>query len=146
MPDEKSIKSGKNYALRLLSRSSMHSCKLRFKLKARLYDEETQEIIIQQIKDLGFIDDEQYVARFVELLQKRGKSRLEIQNKAYLYKIPLSELKNSFFDEKSTLLELIKKRYPILLEKGADYRLRAKALQSLYRRGFSTEILNLNCD
>lgn len=141
MSAEESVKRGKKYALWLLSRASMHSHKLDFKLKEKEYDEETRKKVLQEMQDLGFIHDAEYVARFVELLQKRGKSWREIIRKASEHKIPLSEIQDRQGDDQAVLLELIRKRYPVLLDKGADFKLRAKALQALYRRGFSHEVL-----
>lgn len=127
------------YAYWLLARRSMHSFKLARCLKEKGYSDGVREKILQEITQSGLLNDRDYVAHFIAKWQKAGKSYAQILQKAKLQEIPLSEIKQVKIDDSEVLLKLIHKRYPQLLEKKGDFRIKQKAIQALLRRGFSLE-------
>ncbi len=124
-------------SLHKLSRRAMHTKELRAYLAERHYSDRAIEYALQELMRLGTLNDNEYEAQFVKRLQRQGKSRREIIYKANQRGITPYALDEHLAPEEETLHALIQKRYPILLDKAADFAKRQKALQALVRRGFS---------
>ena len=137
-------KKARRLAYAKLARRSMHSCRLKKDLEEKGFSHEICENVIKTLENQGFLNDSEYVEYFVQKWVKLGKSRLEIVKKAQVQVIPAQELKKILVDDTQALMSLMQKRYPVLLDKNGDKKLKAKAIRSLLLKGFSFEIINKN--
>lgn len=130
---ELEVKGGMRYALALLSRRSAHSKVLEQALRRHYLEPEVIAEVIAYCKRQGWLDDESWIERHVEVWQAKGKSPLAI--KAYLRSKGVSA--DLSLDEQGSLAALIKRKFPQLLQPNLPYPERARILKTLQRRGFS---------
>ena len=142
------MKSEEKQALKIayakLARRAMHSERLKKDLEQRGISCEICQNVIKTLENQGFLNDSAYVEHFVQKWVQRGKSRPEILKKAHVQRITVQEIEKFLIDDNQALITLIQKRYPILLEKNGDKKLKNKAIRSLLMKGFSFEIINQN--
>ena len=131
-----------NWAIRWLSRSSLHSQTLAQKMHKKGFSTPAIEKVLVRLAQSGFLDDAAYTTRFVQKLLESGKSALQIYAKAKAASLPLTEVRAVLGSEEAqnlrtpTLQRLIERKYPILLQ-NAPPAAKRKALAALLRRGFS---------
>lgn len=76
--DSEEYSRAKRYALWSLSRKNTHSYFLRKKLLERLVQEKTVQKIIDELSSKGYLDDQAWLAHYIEQRQKRMGRRLII--------------------------------------------------------------------
>ena len=130
------MKSALQLALTKLSRKAMHSQEVRRVLTQKGFSEEDVEAALQELTRLGVLNDGDYEAQFVKRLERQHKSRRQILLKATQLGLPLDAIRAQLGSEDEVMKALIRKRYPVLMDKNASYQERQQALGALYRRGF----------
>jgi regulatory protein len=141
LPEEKAlerlheleVKGGIRYALALLSRRSAHSKALEQVLRRLYLEPEVIAEVVAYCRQQGWLDDESWIERHIEVWQSQGKSPLAI--KAYLRSKGVST--DLQLDEQGSLEALVRRKFPQLLSPNLPYTERAKILRTLQRRGFS---------
>lgn len=121
----------------MLARRSMHSKELIARLEKKLFSVEAINHALKELERLGLINDAEFEAYFVKKLQRQGKSRRQIEQKAREKGIPLKQLDHLLVPDDEPLRSLIERKYPVLLDKKAPVKDRQRAVQALLRRGFS---------
>ena len=124
-------KKAKSYILRLLAARDYPSVTLIQKLTQKGFSEEVIEEMITWVKEQGFVDDERYLQALINQEVKIGRSPIAIRWKLRMKGLPS---KSVDIDEE-TQKEQIRKLLPKL---SSDKR---KAMASLYRRGFTSELI-----
>lgn len=130
----------KGYVLWRLSKQSYHSEQLAKLLRDRLVQDHTIDRVIQEYRDLGFLDDESWMQNFMRVQQKRyslpfilsklyakGFSSETIQRLSNEWKNPEEELQ--------AIQHLIKTRYRSKDLK--EPKSRQKVIASLARKGYA---------
>lgn len=129
-------------ALDILSRADCSEADLKRKLSLKDYPTEVVEDALNYVKKFNYINDERYAENY---LNYRGKSKSKRQLKMELISkgIDGSIIENLMMDERSdeeALYNLLKKKIKNP-EEMDDEKIR-KIYAYLYRRGFSSEIIN----
>lgn len=146
------ITRGKRHVFHLLARRDYTESEIRKKLVKGHYDVDDQTLIIDYFRELGYIDDVQYVTKFYNY-HKGSKSRLVIEQKLKLKGILDTVLKEVLAEEVGEKDAYIAarahafKKYGNKDMKKEDY---PKMVQFLMRKGFNyplckkiiTEIMN----
>lgn len=128
-------KGGIRLALSSLSRRSYPSQKLRDLLKKHFLHDVTVDKIITWCMEKGYLDDTSWVEQRISSLRARGKSSQDIS-----YRLRREGIHSSLQDDDTAVLKkLIQKKYPQLLQQDLPYKEKAKAIQSLLRKGFSLQ-------
>ena len=151
---EKLLTSAKEFSLFLLQIRSRTESQLRSKLEGKKFY--TSEIIDECIKDLkkyGYIDDDSYCERYIEL-NKNSKSYRVMRLKLYQKGIP-NDILDKYFsskddgdikkkekDEKETAKKLLEKKVGDLsIIKDMEFKEKSKLFAYLARKGFSYDII-----
>lgn len=139
----------KNYVLRLLAKRSYFEKELKKKLSLKNYPSEIIDCVIEDIKNLGYIDDEKYAEQFVEhhlKIRKYGLNRIsnDLQRKGVSRNIIDKLIKHKTDDNliKENIHILAQKKYKSLINKETDMR---KILQKIYShlasKGYNNELI-----
>lgn len=138
----------KSYALRRLSLQGMLSAALVRSLKERLVSQTTIERVLQDLCELGLINDDEWAASFIrtQQLKKFGPRAIaqKLANKGIKRETLQLALEQSasFDDQKTAILKLLQSRYS---KRGlSDFKEKRKVVASLVRRGFDLTLV-LNC-
>ncbi|MCX7904376.1 MAG: recombination regulator RecX [Caloramator sp.] len=148
--EESEIKSAYNYALHLLERKMYPENQIRNKLLKKGYNETVVEKTIAKLKDYGFINDEEYVKRYIEfsITKKLGSRRIaaNLKQKGLFIKEKDIDIKNEILYENAKSLALkklksidkdkrnIKQRlYNYLVYRGYDNELIFKVLKEILK-------------
>lgn len=127
----------KEKALWLISYRDHSEGELRQKL-SRDFGEEAVEKAIEKLKELNFLNDENFAKKYAESLSQKHLSERQIQQKLRLKGIDrdltTETVEELNLDEKEEIRALINKKYLRKLESEADLRRTVAALQ---RRGFA---------
>jgi regulatory protein len=137
----------KQRALSFLSRRFHSERELFLKLKTKSYDERLIKIVLKEMKEKSFIDDQIFANHFVEekLNKKKwgkNKIRAALFNKGVSASIIDEVFQSlvSFTDQNETALELVKKKYENLKLREDDLKkLKQKIISFLLSRGFDYE-------
>ncbi len=137
---EISYKVGKNYALRLLSRQSYHSKKISRKLSMQGILQETIDLLIEELKKGGYLQDRDYVERWIQAHIKKGWGKTAILAKLRMQGFNVQEADRLIdrllpFEEQQKMME---KEIERLCRKGFS---REKTIRSLQRKGFSLDLI-----
>lgn len=130
----------KGYILWRLSTQSYHSEQLAKLLRDRLVQDRTIDKVIQEYREMGFLDDESWLQSFMRAQQKRYSLRF-ILNKLHakgLSSETIQRLANEWKnpdEELQSIQHLIKTRYRSKDLK--DYKSRQKVIASLARKGYA---------
>lgn len=138
----------KRYALKRLSTQAMLSTRLSRSLKERLVSENAIEIVIYELRELGLLNDKEWVASFVRVQTSRRVGPRAIAQKLAGKGVRggnVAEALDGMWDpaeQKKGIRHLLNTRYAKRNLK--DPRERQKVIASLARRGFElSEILSL---
>lgn len=133
-------KSALSYALFLLARRSYYSEALREKLRSQGISSAIISSLLEEMKQLGYLQDEEYLSAWVKAEIRKGRSSLMIRARA----------KQKGFASES-VSRLLEKLFPINLQsETAILQIKKlqkrgypkeKILQSLQRRGFSYSMI-----
>jgi len=138
-------KGGIRYAVRALSKQSLHSQQLKKRLLERDVDPDVVEEIVEYCRDQGWIDDDAWVEGRIRHWQQQVKSSIDIKQRFRALGIAPPSL-----DDRAALEKLIQKKYSGLLGGSIPYLSKHKMIQALIRRGFSysliQEVLSKNSD
>ncbi|MEG1384403.1 MAG: RecX family transcriptional regulator [Oscillospiraceae bacterium] len=129
----------KNKALDLLSMRDHSEYELRQKLM-KTYDEDTAALAVQKVSELKLTDDGTFARRYAsELIESKGQSKRaaaqKLREKGISREIIEQTLTKYGDDETQQLLELVKKKYRVKLEKENG---RKSVFAALMRKGFSS--------
>jgi len=106
------------YAVRLLSKKDYSQIKITQKLKDRGYDSDHVESAINQIIQLGYLREDNYIEGRIKSFMLKGWSKEHIQQKLKQESldVPYEEIEKVFeeyeYSEESQILFLIKKKIP----------------------------------
>lgn len=132
----------KGYVLWRLSSKSYHSEQLAKLLSERLVQSQTIVDVIQEYREMGFLDDEAWLQSFIHSQQKRYGLRF-ILNKLHtkgLSSETIQRLANDWINpdqEVQAICHLIRTRYHS--KNLNDYKTRQKVMASLARKGYAFE-------
>ncbi|MBK7629686.1 MAG: regulatory protein RecX [Ignavibacteriales bacterium] len=138
----------KQRAISFLARRFHSERELLLKLKTKSYEERLIKIVLKELKEKSFIDDQIFTNHFVEekLNKKRwgkNKVRAALFNKGVSATI-IEEVLQSFdsdLDQNEVASELAKKKYETLKSRESDLRkLKQKIISFLLGRGFDYEV------
>lgn len=130
------------YVLWRLSSQSYHSEQLIKVLRDRLVQSHTALRVIQEFREMGFLDDESWVENYIRSQKKRYGLRY-IFNKLQLKGISSETIQRLEIDWKDpneeieAIRHLIKTRYRS--KDFSDFKTRQKIIASLARKGYSFE-------
>jgi regulatory protein len=138
----------KKYSFDLLSRSPKSEKEIRTKLKQKKISESNIVKVITSLKDLKFLDDENYAKLFLESkLRNNPAGKIVIKNKLRekgIDKELIEESLENFYDDaleekkaESILLKYLKKK-----SKEDKFKLKQKCFQHLVSKGFSFDLVN----
>lgn len=136
----------KNYVLWRLSTQSYHSEQITKLLRDRLVQDHTIEQVIQEYREMGFLNDESWLQSFMSTQQKRYSLRL-ILNKLHgkgFSSETIQRLANDWKnpdEELQAIQHLIKTRYRSKDLK--DYKSRQKVMASLARKGYAFDQIQI---
>ncbi len=144
---EKTVKRGRQYALRLLTIKDRTTNELADRLRRKGFNEDVIDNVIAEMQDLGYVDDKKYAMHFAQLratCNKFGPYRIRIElEKRGISKDMAEDTVMRIFQEgreEANALEVAKQW---IARKGIDDR--EKALRRLYaylaRRGFAPDIV-----
>ncbi len=114
----------------------MHTVEIEASLAKKGYTEGEIKEAIRELERLGYTNDNDFIVQFVRREERSHKSPRQILAKARMKGLPLAEVKERLSPQEETMRSLIKKKYPVLLDKDASYQQKQKARGALYRRGF----------
>lgn len=135
----------KNYAIRRLSLQAMLSSALVRSLKERLVSDPVIEIVVNELIEIGFVNDTEWAASFVRSQsgRKMGPRAIaqKLAKKGVRGKILEEALEKSWDSgEQETLIQqLLKSRYA--KKNLKDLKERQKVVASLVRRGFDLNVI-----
>ncbi len=138
----------KQRALSFLSRRFHSERELFIKLKSKSYEEKLIKIVLGDLKEKSFIDDQVFANHFIEEKLKRklwgkNKIRAALFSKGVSVSI-IDEVLKSFDseeDQNETALALVQKKYENLKKRETDNKkLKQKLISFLLRRGFEYEV------
>ena len=131
----------KLYAYRRLAKKNQPSTELKQALVTRFVSEETASQIIQELRQKGYLNDEEWIETFVRYQLERRRGPRDIEMKLRSKGIPeelieqvLKDLDNSE-DRKERIRELIQKKYHEV--DFSDFHQKQKVIAALSRRGYS---------
>lgn len=132
------LKRAKSRALWYLDRMDYTRKTLNEKLLKAGFSKKSSIAVIENLCDLGLIDDKRYAERMAQRLLENNLSKREVLNKMYLKGVPLDLAKEVLndceADENFQIKSLIegKYAYKLTLENGVE-----KVFAALIRKGFS---------
>ena len=135
----------KLYALRRLSAQSLPSTTLARALRQRLVTEETIERLNEELKQQGYLNDEEWTASYVrgQIARKRGPKAIvqKLAHKGISEEQAHSALESASGadQQKQAIAKLIQTRYAS--RNLSDFKERQKVIASLARRGFDLSII-----
>lgn len=141
-------KRARNRALNLLDKKDYTTEEIRRKLREGLYPEEIIEDAVLWLTDLGFLDDERYAMRYVELHYSSDSKRNILQKLSLrgigkdviLSSLDAYEAEHPDSGERETLLAYMQRKNinPCEMSQEEIYKKQA----ALMRKGFSYEIIS----
>lgn len=138
-------KQAKNYAIRRLSQMNLPSAKLAKSLKERLVSEPTITLLIQNLSEEGFINDQEWVNSFVRVQSQRKMGpraiAMKLASKGMASEQADEILRESLTDEKQreSIKQLLASRYRTRDLK--DFHEKRKVIASLLRRGYDYSLV-----
>ena len=138
----------KQRALSFLARRFHSEKELLIKLKQKSYEERLIKLVLNELKEKSFIDDQVFTNHFIEEKLKRkrwgkNKIRAALFNKGVSASIidEVFQYFDSEVDQNLAALELTKKKYENLKKRESDNRkLKQKLISFLLSRGFEYEV------
>lgn len=133
--------SAKMAALRLLAKKQFFSGELRKKLQQRGYSLQEIEEALCWLEELGYLNDQEHLQRFVAMKSCKGYGieaiRYQLREKCK------PEISCSMKQETEAIAAFLAKRYPNW--QGVEYKQRQSLFSILRRRGFSIEAIEKVC-
>ena len=133
------------FVLVKLAKRALHSQKIDNMLKERLIHAKTRKKVIERLDELYMLDDSAYICSFVQSNIRRGKSFIQIIEKAKRNMLPIDQIKqvmqNNVDLSKESLKKLIKQKFPALFLPNQDKNTTYKAKRRLCMRGFSFGVI-----
>lgn len=132
----------KGYVLWRLSTQSYHSEQLSQLLYARLVQSQTIDCVIQECKEMGLLNDENWLENYIRMQQKRHPLRF-ILSKLHSKGLSVNTLEslekkwNDPEEEIQIIQHLLESRYHS--KDLSQYKIRQKVMTALLRKGFGFE-------
>ncbi len=121
----------KDYALFCLARSAYHSRVLFLKMRQKGFDPNESNEVIVYLQKMGYLDDRDYLARFVDSQKRQGYGPKMILCKLWQKQIGKEEaIEFLSFDQSAAIRAFLQKNNRIKCQE------RPKLISSLIRRGF----------
>ena len=143
--EEKEKRAAKLYALRLLNRQLYHSTDLAERLKKREHSQEIIRPLIDELLELGYLDDLAYVRGRVKSEFRKTHGPRWVRQKLREKGIPRDEVElvlSETYDEEQAREQLCRialTRYSKL--DPTDFKDRQKLMAALQRRGYDFQII-----
>ncbi|MFQ5952741.1 MAG: regulatory protein RecX [Candidatus Omnitrophota bacterium] len=144
--ENKELKRGKTYCLRLLSLRPRSEREIEFRLKSKGYSDRSRKELLELLKSEGLVDDAEFARQWIDSRIRsnpKGKRALrqELASKGVAGEVieKVFSEKVSQLDEKAIAGELVKKTLA-KEKKEQGWKLKGKLYQYLLRRGISSEI------
>lgn len=135
-------KNALNYSLNLLSKYYKTTHELKKKLKEKGYSDDAINSVIEKLKALGYLNDEQYIEAYIR--SKQGVNKKNLYNKLIQKGLDREQvqsyLNNTDIDEYNIAMKAAEKKLKSL--KGNPYEKKAKLYSYLYSKGFEYETCN----
>lgn len=138
MDDE--AKEAVRYAMDYLTRADKTEWQLRDKLRKKEYSEEAADMALGYVKAFGYIDDERYAARYIEIYSS-GMSRMKLRTGLMRRHVPEDiidrAIENADIDDICALRKDMKK---ILADRDLsemDRKEKQKVMAKAYRKGYN---------
>lgn len=123
-------------ALRLLARRAHSEWELRQKL-LQYHDEFSVDVVIQDLLEVGFLNDEEFALARAGHLAEQGRSRREIAERLRAVGVGRDDIetaqRETDVDEYNRALQVLQKSYLVKLRAGE----REKVIAAMARRGFT---------
>lgn len=134
----------KNSALGLLARRDHSILELSQKLTRYTEDKLLIVEVIQELKDLGFLDDARFADMFISARISRGKGPIKIQQDLLLKGLDSELIEKKLENYSAEWLAMAEnvRRKKFGSTKPADFISRAKQMRFLQYRGFLVEHIN----
>jgi len=133
----------KSKALDILSRKSISSGSLRDYLKSKGYDDIVITEIINELEELGYIDDYSYALMFLEYAREKLWGRKKIVYELGKKGVDINTIEDAMSEAELPLerevAEHIKMKYA--LEDIKDYKVRQKIIRFYSSRGFEISVI-----
>lgn len=147
--EEKEIADAKEKVLRLLNRRMYAEKEIREKLHTKGYEEETIEVVVQDLKEISIINDYAFTKAFVsDRLRLKPEGSFKISYELKRKGIKKSIIEKVFIeqhvveDDSKRALQIAKKRLKVLQSVKEKKVKKRRLYNFLLRRGFSYEIIN----
>ncbi len=124
-------------ALRMVARRGFFSEELREKLEKKGYDSKEINAALLELTELGYLNDEERRARFVERKKKSGHGPASIALQLKVKKA--GEVHISFEEEMDCIHNFLEKKHPTW--RAHSWQERRGLFAKLQRRGFSSEAI-----
>ncbi|MCK4576235.1 RecX family transcriptional regulator [candidate division WOR-3 bacterium] len=146
--EEKETEDAKQKVLRLFNRRIYSEKEIREKLKKKGYEDETIRIVVQDLKEISFINDYSFTKAFVsDRLRLNPKGSFQISYELKQKGINQTII-NKVFDEEKVIegdsdraFEIARKRLETLKSIGDKKTKKRRLYNFLLRRGFSYEVI-----
>lgn len=141
----KEVKGAKRYILNRLAKCSYCSFELKKKLSEKLVSDAVADKVVEECVQYGYINDREWIERFIEREQRKGKGASWIKNRLWQKGIPNSLSEeiiascSSEEEEKKQIVKLLQTRYRS--RNLEDYKEREKTVAALIRRGYPLETI-----
>lgn len=131
----------------LILRSRDHSEYELYTKLGRSFDEDTAAAVVSRIKELGYLNDENFARRYAEELLRKGKSRAEIRVRLAVKRIDAetaeSVIRDMETDDRESIRLLVEKKYVSKLqEQNGKNKVYGALLRRGYRSGDIIAVLN----
>jgi regulatory protein len=135
---EADVKRGLEIALRYLSYQSRHSIEVKNRLVEKGIGEAVTIDILKKLEKMGYLDDRDWLERFIRTQAKKKRGKGEIFQKMYLKGIPKDQAQEAMeiYYPQEHEIENIR-----LLIKKNSHREPQKVINSLIRKGFSYPLI-----
>ena len=138
------------YGLRLFTKKRYTTCEIQKKLTAYAkkrdgIDDEFVDGVVERLKELGYLDDEQFVEDYAShCVRVRPRGRILIERELKFKGLPKDLIEKGFekveIDEETVAFDLLGKRLKRWL-KYSKYEQKNKAYQFLYSKGFNRDAI-----
>jgi regulatory protein len=130
----------KNYVLRRLAAQSQSAVEMAKKLKEKFVSQGNADRVIEEFKQLGYLNDHEWLSSFVKSNKAKNKSSQMISMKLRTKGFPQPDIENVLSEvvdpesDKTSILHLLNTKYR--QRNLSDFKEKQKVIAALVRRGF----------
>lgn len=143
---KKEYEGARQYALKRLAKYNQPSSQLKKALKEKLVSNQTLEKVIAECKNMGFLNDNEWLMNFIrqEILRGTGPQQIirKLLSKGIDFDSSQKAVENMLSDETQDqqIAKLLSTRYRT--RNLEDYKERSKVIAALLRKGFSLDSIH----